>query len=62
MKQAKDVDRLEPKGKQSDNFVSCGVTRTIALPADIQNLTHSLLTTRNVVSPYIPCANRKVNR
>jgi hypothetical protein len=50
------------KGKQPDNFVSCGVRRTLALPADIQNLTHSLLAMWNVVSPYIPCESRKANR
>jgi hypothetical protein len=44
---------LYPKGKQSVNLLLAGVTRTSVLPVDRQILTHSLLLTWNMVSPYL---------
>jgi len=57
MKQAKDVDKFEPKGTQSDNLVNCGVTRTQMTAGRHTEPNPFLLITWNVVSPYIPQHN-----
>jgi len=49
--QAKVADRLEPKGKQSDNPLYCGVTRTKHCRRNGQNLTRSFVTYTKLGKP-----------
>jgi hypothetical protein len=44
---------LYPKETQSANLFRAGVTRTLALPVDRHILTHSMLLTWNMISPYL---------
>jgi hypothetical protein len=52
-KQAKDAERLEPNGTWLAVSSAHGGTRIQAPPVKRQGLTHSLLFTRNMVSPYL---------
>jgi hypothetical protein len=56
-KQAKDAERLEPKGMWRVVSPTHGGTRIRTSPVKRQGLTHSLLFTRNMVSPYL-CPTR----
>ncbi|HBP5695067.1 TPA: hypothetical protein L6A41_07485 [Pseudomonas aeruginosa] len=61
VEQAKDADRLEPKGTQLDCFFSCGAARTFKLPVERRGSNPLLSITRNRVSPYL-CLSGQANR
>jgi len=52
LQEAKDADRLQPKGKQSGYELARSISRSTRLPVELANLTHSSFIQRNVVTPY----------